>query len=70
MQNFSNQTINQLFLQDYQPLPIEQDDNDLPIDPDGGDQLYPDNENIPNQQEVARRAKVTPMPSPPPLLTF
>ena len=59
MQKISNQTINQLLLQNYQPLPTEEplstevpDANMYQVDPDGESQLHPEIDNAPRQQEV------------------
>ena len=60
IQKNSNQTINQLLLQDYQPLPTEEllsiekpDVNIYRVDPNGESQLHPKIEDAPRQQEAA-----------------
>ena len=59
IQKLSNQTINQLLLQDYQPLPTEEplsteelDENVYQVDPDGVSQLHPKIVDAPRQQEA------------------
>ena len=59
VQKISNQTINQLLLQDYQPLPTEEplsieepDSDNYQTDSDGESQIYPEIDDTPRQQEV------------------
>jgi hypothetical protein len=60
IQKNSNQTINQLLLQDYQLLPTEDtlsteepDVNVYQVDPDGESQLHPKIDDAPRHQEAA-----------------
>ena len=55
MQKISNQTINQLLLQNYQPLPMEELlSTKVPdaVDPNGESQLHPQTDDAPRQQEA------------------
>lgn len=55
MQKISNQTINQLLIQNYQPLPTEEPlSTEVPDaeGPDGENQLRPQTDNAPRQQEA------------------
>jgi hypothetical protein len=59
VQKISNQTINQLLLQDYQPLPTkeplsieEPDSDDYQTDSNGKSQTYPEIDDAPKLQEV------------------
>jgi hypothetical protein len=60
IQKISNQTINQLLLQDYKPLPTEEplsigepDANVYQVDPDSESQLHPKIDDASRQQEAA-----------------
>ena len=56
VQQISNQTVNQLLLQDYQPLPTEEplsieepDSDDYQTDSNGESQIYPEMDDAPRQ---------------------
>jgi hypothetical protein len=58
IQKISNQTTNQLLLQNYQPMPTEElsteepDANIYQVDPDSEIQLHPQTDDAPRQQEA------------------
>lgn len=52
IQKISNQTTNQLLLQDYQPLVTELGEHDYQMCPDGEKQKYPRYIYVPRQQEA------------------